>query len=1087
MPLRRFERKNMQLKKLAIVFLVVVAMLSCVGVFSLAQDGPSASLDLSVEMFSPTELSEQGDKFIVKPGDIVKTVIRVEANPGVGSLQLYFNYDPNAVEYVKYYEGSVFSKNGEGATWFVNTDTPGEIAVVIVNDMKEDFTFGTTTVEDSVLVTLEFRVSDSHPGNINSFALSDSEAGLYAGDSHGDKVECNIIKNAETVYAHDFGTSKPIPGDCETANKEEFTCVTCGEKVISVLGEPIGHSYEFVSEVPATCVTPGTKAHYKCNRPDCTALFESVAGENGETTPGEKVSAEALVIANGGHQYGELVPEVPANCVEAGKEAHYVCELCGQLAQKAEGSDVYTDVTEADIVIPSNNGHLYTFVPEIPADCENEGKEAHYVCERESCGQLAQKSEGSEEYVDVKSEDLVILALGHAYKSVDLVPALCEKEGKAAHFTCDRCPKLFVEVDGEKVATTVEELVIPALEHILGDIVEYVAPSAAEFGFEAHYLCARGCGQYFNADGEKSTYNDLLIDKLPPEIKEADDFWVKGDANSKVEFKSDGHIDDFKDFWFNGSKLEKDKDYTVREGSIIVTLTDSFLETIDPGKTYEIGIESVSGIAKTTFEVGHDYGELVDRSEPTCMTNGNLPYYYCGAKCCNTYFDANKNIIAENVTDIPAQLVLKALGHKPAGAMIAAKAPTCTEIGYTIACYKCRVCDGYYNMSATGDFYDLSADVIEIPALGHNGVTKVDAKAPDCENAGNVEHFLCERCGKTVNADNEVIEVVLSALGHNGVTKVEAKAPTCEDDGNIEHFLCERCGKTVNADNEVIDAVIPKNGHSYGELIAQVDPTCEGTGTEAHYVCSVCGQLAQKAEGAEDYTKVTADDLVISAAGHKYGELIAQVDPTCEGTGVIAYYKCSVCEKTFNSEMVEVTDLVIPAKGHEYGDLIAKVPATTEKDGAIAHYHCSACGKYFDAAKVEVSSIVIPKLPKIVSSPEEPWVKGSDDSLSFVSDAKFEDFVSVKLNGALLSESDYNLEKTEDGKTKITLEPATLEKLEAADYTITITSVNGSCDAGFTVENSSAVLAIVIVVIAVVVIGAGAAAAIVVLKKKNLI
>ena len=185
--------------------------------------------------------------------------------------------------------------------------------------------------------------------------------------------------------------------------------------------------------------------------------------------------------------------------------------------------------------------------------------------------------------------------------------------------------------------------------------------------------------------------------------------------------------------------------------------------------------------------------------------------------------------------------------------------------------------------------------------------------------------------------------------------------------------------------------------------------------------------------------------------------------------------------------MVEVTDLVIPAKGHEYGDLIAKVPATTEKDGAIAHYHCSACGKYFDAAKVEVSSIVIPKLPKIVSSPEEPWVKGSDDSLSFVSDAKFEDFVSVKLNGALLSESDYNLEKTEDGKTKITLEPATLEKLEAADYTITITSVNGSCDAGFTVENSSAVLAIVIVVIAVVVIGAGAAAAIVVLKKKNLI
>ena len=955
----------MQLKKIALVFLVVVMMLSCVGVLTLAQGDATPSLDLSIKY---SDSIKKGDKYVVKPGDSFDVSIWIDSNSGVKGLSVELNYNPEVLDVTAYYLGSIFSKNAEDA--HINPpvipaegETPtGELSCWIEQNSTES-----DNTKTGVFVTYTFKVKDSFDGNIQDIAFGE----IVAWNVGWDFLTINTIDKTETIYAHKFGNPELLPGDCVTAEKHVYTCERCGEKVVADLNTPGGHTYgNLIEEVPATCVTPGFKEHYKCSV--CEKFFTKVGDEYIES------SKEDLVIANGGHKFTINHTEIPAFCEKNGVEAHVECELCHQLGQEVADSDEYVEVTKAD-------------------------------------------------------------------------------------------------------------LDIPALEHILGSIVEYVAPSAAKFGFEAHYLCTRGCGQYFDSNGEKSTYNDLLIDKLPPEIKEADDFWVKGDANSKVEFKSDGHIDDFKDFWFNGSKLEKDKDYTVREGSIIVTLTDSFLETIDPGKTYEIGIESVSGIAKTTFEVGHDYGELVDRSEPTCMTNGNLPYYYCGAKCCNTYFDANKNIIAENVTDIPAQLVLKALGHKPAGAMIAAKAPTCTEIGYTIACYKCRVCDGYYNMSATGDFYDLSADVIEIPALGHNGVTKVDAKAPDCENAGNVEHFLCERCGKTVNADNKVIEVVLSALGHNGVTKVEAKAPTCEDDGNIEHFLCERCGKTVNADNEVIDAVIPKNGHSYGELIAQVDPTCEGTGTEAYYVCSVCGQLAQKAEGAEDYTKVTADDLVIPAAGHKYGELIAQVDPTCEGTGVIAYYKCSVCEKTFNSEKAEVTDLVIPAKGHEYGDLIAKVPATTEKDGAIAHYHCSACGKYFDAAKVEVSSIVIPKLPKIVSSPEEPWVKGSDDSLSFVSDAKFEDFVSVKLNGALLSESDYKLEKTEDGKTKITLEPATLEKLEAADYTITITSVNGSCDAGFTVENSSAVLAIVIVVIAVVVIGAGAAAAIVVLKKKNLL
>ena len=239
-------------------------------------------------------------------------------------------------------------------------------------------------------------------------------------------------------------------------------------------------------------------------------------------------------------------------------------------------------------------------------------------------------------------------------------------------------------------------------------------------------------------------------------------------------------------------------------------------------------------------------------------------------------------------------------------------------------------------------------------------------------------------------------------------------------------------------------------------------------------------------EGCGDVLEVYTE----ADGAHICGELVGAVAQDCEKPGNVAHYICERegCGKFIAEDKVTVLeDVVIPADGHDYGNLVAKVPATTEKEGTIAHYLCSVCGKYFNESKAEVTSLVIPKLPKMISVPEDSvWVKGSETSLSFVSNAKFEDFVSVKLNGALVSESDYKLEKTDDG-TKITLEPATLEKLSAGDYTITITSANGSCDAGFTVENNSSALAVVIVIIAVVVIVAGAAAAIVVLKKKNII
>ncbi len=306
---------------------------------------------------------------------------------------------------------------------------------------------------------------------------------------------------------------------------------------------------------------------------------------------------------------------------------------------------------------------------------------------------------------------------------------------------------------------------------------------------------------------------------------------------------------------------------------------------------------------------------------------------------------------------------------------------------------------------------------------------------------------------------------------------------------------CVNVGTTVyKCTKEGCDEVLTLHNGTLGDhkceetnFHAAIAPGCVTEGQKAYYVCSNegCGKNI-----AED--KVTVlDSLVVPTVGHKCDTLVGAVAPDCEKPGNVAYYVCgnSDCGEYIAEDKTTVLDdVVVPANGHTYGELIAKVPATTEKEGSVAHYLCSVCEKYFNEGKTEISSIVIPKLPKMISVPENSvWVKGSDVSLNFVSNAKFEDFVKVSINGVLLEKGGYKLEKGADGSTSVTLEPAYLEHLEPGDYTIAIESANGSCEADFTVEANNSVVIVIIVIIAVLLIVGGVVAAIVVLKKKKII
>lgn len=176
----------------------------------------------------------------------------------------------------------------------------------------------------------------------------------------------------------------------------------------------------------------------------------------------------------------------------------------------------------------------------------------------------------------------------------------------------------------------------------------------------------------------------------------------------------------------------------------------------------------------------------------------------------------------------------------------AAKAPTCTEIGW----------NAYEACSRFGCNYTTRK---ELPALNHD-LKQHAAKAPTCTEKGWSAYETCSRCDHTTYAE-------LPALNHD--YQAVTVAPTCEADGYTV-FTCSRCKDSYTADPT------DQLGHQFGAWSPNgtgaqsadcLRQGCAHTGStdcrkftfhtaegEALTFCPVCGQ----AENAAQLEKIEA-------------------------------------------------------------------------------------------------------------------------------------------------------------------------------------------------------------------------------------
>ena len=287
----------------------------------------------------------------------------------------------------------------------------------------------------------------------------------------------------------------------------------------------------------------------------------------------------------------------------------------------------------------------------------------------------------------------------------------------------------------------------------------------------------------------------------------------------------------------------------------------------------------------------------------------------------------------------------------PHGTAFSALALPTADEGYAATYYNGAVAEPennthHYNFTAWENAVDeITAEVTFVAkyeAEEHKFFDNGSVPA-ECGKPG-LDKKACD-CGFTY-------EKATAALEHDW--KETSRVVDCIN-GDTVDYKCSLCQGTKRE-------TLAATGHTFSAVTEKKAPTCTDTGLKAYKTCEKCKlYFAETADNME----AGATDLsgfVIPAAGHDYGELIAIKEATCEDTGVIAHYKCSVCLKTFDADKNEVTDLVITAKGHNYGEWIDEIPADCENNGTLGHYNCSVCGKNFDSEKAVLDSLVIPAL-----------------------------------------------------------------------------------------------------------------------------
>ena len=288
------------------------------------------------------------------------------------------------------------------------------------------------------------------PGNIEYWVCSGCKKVFSDADGR-DEI---ALDQTVLPFAHDLDTAwswdesnhwheckkcgqKPDSAAHKYDDDSDTDCNICG--YTRVIIPPHTHSLTLVPAVPATCVSAGNIAYYRCA--ECRQMFRDDGGA-------EPVTEAEVKLSPLGH--------TPSGDWSHDESSHWhECQNnCGVKLDLA--AHVYSDENDRDCntcgyirVITPSHTHSLTLVPAVPATCASAGNIEHYRCT--VCGNLFGDSSGTRE---LTAADVTTAKLPHTPETIPAVPATCEQSGMTEGSKCSVC---------QEVITA--QTTIPALNH----------------------------------------------------------------------------------------------------------------------------------------------------------------------------------------------------------------------------------------------------------------------------------------------------------------------------------------------------------------------------------------------------------------------------------------------------------------------------------------------------------------------------------------------------------------------------------------------------------------------------------------------
>ena len=272
----------------------------------------------------------------------------------------------------------------------------------------------------------------------------------------------------------------------------------------------------------------------------------------------------------------------------------------------------------------------------VEATCIRPGNIEYYTCT--GCDKLLDK-DGQE-----ITEDIEIPALGHDFTGEWTVtkPAACTESGVKAR-KCSRCKET-------------EKETIPATGHTEAEdaAVAATCTTAGKTAGSRHKECET-CGAILEKEEIKKL--ELPAYKI---IDGAESTWTQNtNTDGSLVIRGDGAIAKFKEVRVDGVVIDV-KNYTVTEGSTIITLKTEYLKTLPAGKhTFEIAW--TDGSAATYFTVAGSTTEEDNKLEDNKVEDNTIDDKKAednNVENSRSDVDSNASLKTGDTTDIRLWLIL---------------------------------------------------------------------------------------------------------------------------------------------------------------------------------------------------------------------------------------------------------------------------------------------------------------------------------------------------------------------------------------------------------------------------------------------